>query len=63
MVAMLLLKKKVTQVGREGKCVTFPKAYLDSLELKGYETKGLEMMMQIHDDDSILLVPILVKKK
>jgi len=58
---MILIKKKITQIGYEGRCITLPKIYLDSLEQKGIQVD--EMMMAINDDDSIQLTPIKLKLK
>lgn len=56
---MILIKKKITQIGYKGRCITLPKIYLDSLEEKGIKVD--EMMMAINDDDSIQLTPIKLK--
>jgi len=57
---MFKIRKKVTQVGRQGRCVTLPKLYLQSMEGQGLEFK--EMWMEFNTDNSITLTPIIESK-
>ncbi len=58
---MIQVIKKLVQAGRKGKCIVLPQIYLDSFEHRGLEITHMEMF--IHEDDSILLKPIIDNKK